>query len=107
MFGLFPHSVPEVTPGQVVEKLGSNAPPLVVDVREPEEYAEGRIPGSRLIPLGSLKQHLAELPAHHEIVAVCRSGARSASATEAMRAAGLDAVNMKGGMLAWRGPVEH
>lgn len=107
MFGSFFNSVPEVQPTEVERKLASAEPPLLVDVREPGEYAQGHIAGSRLIPLGTLAHHLHELPKDREIIAVCRSGARSANATKAMQQAGLKVVNMAGGMLAWRGPVER
>ncbi|HEY9723384.1 MAG TPA: rhodanese-like domain-containing protein [Oscillatoriaceae cyanobacterium] len=107
MFGSSSNPVAQVQPAEVEQKLASTQPPLLVDVRQPDEYAQGHIPGARLIPLGTLPEHLAELPKDREIVAVCRSGARSANATLAMRQAGLNAVNMVGGMLAWRGPVER
>lgn len=105
MFGLFAPQVPQVSAQEVAARLSRGEPLLVVDVREPNEYAGGHIPGSRLIPLGSLAQRLAELPRDRSIVAVCRSGARSASATRQLKAAGYEVVNMAGGMLAWQGAV--
>ena len=107
MFGSSHNAVAQVEPAEVERKLASAEPPLLVDVRQPDEFAQGHIPGARLIPLGELAGQLGELPKDRAIVAVCRSGARSANATLAMRQAGLDAVNMVGGMLAWRGPVER
>ena len=56
-----------------------------------------------LIPLGELEARHGELPRDHPIVCVCRSGSRSAFAAEALVAAGFDAVNLAGGMLAWAG----
>lgn len=107
MFGLFSGSSAQVSAQDVERQLKDPAAPLLVDVREVGEYQQGHIPGARLIPLGTLASRLHELPRDRRIVAVCRSGARSGSATAVMRKAGLDAVNMAGGMLAWRGPVER
>ena len=77
----------------------------VLDVREPAEFtgALGHIHGAKLIPLGELAARAAELPRDRPIVAVCRSGARSAQATVLLQQAGLkDAANLAGGMLRWR-----
>jgi rhodanese-related sulfurtransferase len=87
--------------------LNESPSPFLLDVREPGEYQQGHIPGSVLIPLATLPARLSELPRDRQIVAVCRSGARSGMAAEMLRKAGLDALNMVGGMLAWRGPVER
>lgn len=75
---------------------------LLIDVREPDEWAEARIPGARLIPLGELAERLDELPRDATIILQCRSGNRSRSATQALREAGFArAVNLRGGILAW------
>jgi rhodanese-related sulfurtransferase len=71
---------------------------VVVDVREPDEWR------SRHIPLGQLQAHIPELLAEPELIFVCRSGNRSASATRALIKAGHpNALNMTGGMVAWKG----
>lgn len=76
---------------------------VVVDVREAHELREGMIPGSRHIPLGQLRAHLDELLAAPEVIFVCRSGNRSASATAALGRVGhARAYNMAGGMNAWK-----
>ncbi len=73
----------------------------LVDVREPEELrTDGRIPGALHVPLGELGQRAGEL-AGERILVVCRSGARSAMAADALRASGFDADNVDGGILAW------
>ncbi|MNU02909.1 hypothetical protein D3C72_2467620 [compost metagenome] len=59
------------------------------------------------MPLGTLAGRLNELPKGQTIVVVCRSGARSGMGTRILREAGYDALNMAGGMNAWRGPVER
>ena len=77
----------------------------IVDVREPEEFDGplGHLPGARLIPLGTLSESSASLDRQKPIVAVCRSGARSAQATVMLAKAGFDKVaNFSGGMLRWR-----
>ncbi|TMH07405.1 MAG: MBL fold metallo-hydrolase [Betaproteobacteria bacterium] len=84
----------------------------IVDVRQPDEYIGplGRIHGSKLIPLGELPARSAELSRDRPVVAVCRSGARSAQASVLLRKAGFsDVANLAGGMLRWRAeghPVE-
>jgi rhodanese-related sulfurtransferase len=74
---------------------------VLVDVREDSERARGFAPGSRHLPLGELKQRLAELPAGRPVAFICQSGRRSAMAATAARRAGLDAHNVEGGMNAW------
>lgn len=107
MFGLFAGRMPQVTAQELEGRLQSDTAPIVVDVREPAEYAGGHIPGSRLMPLGTLGARLQDLPRDREIVLVCRSGARSASATQMLLQSGFQAINMAGGMMGWRGPVER
>ena len=79
---------------------------VVIDVREAEEVAEGRVPGSLHIPLGELDQHLDELDRTKRYMMVCRSGGRSGKATEYLESQGFDASNMEGGMLDWTGQTE-
>ena len=75
---------------------------FILDVREPDEWAAGHIPGATLIPLGQLTARAGEVPADREVVVVCRSGNRSAQGRDILRAAGLTQVtSMAGGMNAW------
>jgi rhodanese-related sulfurtransferase len=75
---------------------------VFVDVREPDEWAEGHIPGALHIPLADLPQRAAELPTGTDLILVCRSGARSYVATEFLIRSGVHrAANLAGGMLAW------
>lgn len=74
---------------------------FVLDVREPDEWKAGHIPGATHIPLGELGQRFSELPRGQRIVAVCRSGNRSGRATESLRRAGLEVENLEGGMKGW------
>jgi rhodanese-related sulfurtransferase len=84
----------------------------LVDVREPDEFVGplGRIRGAKLMPLGQLPTRIGELARDRPVVAVCRSGARSANASVLLQKAGFnDVANLAGGMLRWRAegyPVE-
>ena len=73
----------------------------LVDVRTPEEHAAGRISGDLHIELEELPAQAGSLERERPLVFYCRSGARSALATNAFREAGFDAYNLEGGLLAW------
>jgi rhodanese-related sulfurtransferase len=78
----------------------------VVDVREPTEFdgPMGHVPGARLIPLAQLAARMGELDRERPVVAVCRSGSRSAQACVMLAKGGFGRVaNLAGGMLRWRG----
>lgn len=74
---------------------------VLVDVREPRERAGARPAGSRHIPLRELDSRLGELPADRRVAFICQSGARSALAARAAGSRGLEAANVRGGILAW------
>lgn len=95
--------VPEYSVGEVATALAKDAQAYaLIDVREPEEWNAGHIAGATLIPLGQLGARAHEVPTDRPVVLVCRSGRRSAFATDALRRAGYDQTfNMTGGMLAW------
>jgi glyoxylase-like metal-dependent hydrolase (beta-lactamase superfamily II)/rhodanese-related sulfurtransferase len=99
----------EIQPDALEE---SAAQVQIVDVREPDEYhgSLGHIHGATLIPLGTLAARVPELARDRPVVAVCRSGARSAQASVLLQRAGFnDVANLAGGMLRWRAegyPVE-
>ncbi len=82
---------------------------LLVDVRTPEEFASGHIPGAINISLQSLPQRMKELPQDQSIVVYCRSGSRSATATQLLTRAGYTDLYDLGGIIAWnaqRLPIE-
>jgi len=86
---------------------GGESGRLLLDVRQPDEFAGelGHVPGSILIPLPELPARLPEIESYREkrVVAICRSGSRSAKATVLLMDAGFrDVWNMTGGTLAWR-----
>lgn len=92
----------EIDPLWVEEHLGEVQ---IVDVREESEYYGplGHIPGSRLIPLGELGGRIGEIGRDRPVVAVCRSGGRSAQAVVILAKAGFDKLaNLTGGLLRWR-----
>lgn len=93
----------EVTPQEVAPKLGKV---LIVDVREPQEYATGHIPGAINIPRGMLTSRIDQIPElqdrNCEVVLQCQGGRRSALATATMQELGFKrAVNLAGGFSAW------
>ena len=90
---------PQLTPAQAGAALADGA--LAVDVREPEEWQAGHVDGALWIPLGDLETRAGELPRDRRLVIVCRSGARSGYAADALVAAGYDASNLAGGLHAW------
>ncbi len=93
--------VNDVSPVEAQKRLSQKQKPYLLDVRQPEEYRSGHIPGAKLIPLGDLRSRMNELPKDREILVVCRSGNRSLSATRQLASAGFNAVNVRGGLVAW------
>ena len=101
MKALFGQPLPSISATEVSEKLKNGKRPIVVDVRQPDEFRRGHISGAKLIPLGELSSRMNELPKDKEIVLVCASGNRSRSATKMLVREGYEAVNMNGGMMSW------
>ncbi len=94
-------AVAETTVEELKARIDRKAPFFLLDVREPHEYQISRIAGSTLIPLGQLPSRLAELPSGQEIIVQCKSGNRSARAVTMLKEKGIEAKNLKGGILAW------
>ncbi len=98
--------VPEIQVEELKRRLDAGEDVFVLDVREPHEYQICNINGY-LIPLGDLPKRVHELDSSREIVAHCRSGARSAKAVDFLRQAGFKKVhNLAGGILAWAERVD-
>jgi rhodanese-related sulfurtransferase/rubrerythrin len=79
---------------------------LIVDVRQPAEYAQTHIPGSKLIPLGELESRLVDMPSDVDVVFYCHSGARSRAASVMAMGSGVllkTIYNLSGGIMAWDG----
>ncbi|MBV9790654.1 MAG: molybdopterin-synthase adenylyltransferase MoeB [Chloroflexi bacterium] len=95
------------TPAELAAALKSDAPPQVIDVREPHEWDIVHLDAARLIPLATLPAHLHEYERDQPIVVHCKSGARSAKATQLLKDAGFRNVkNMEGGILRWAQDVD-
>lgn len=90
-----PEPLPEVAATGVPDEA------WLLDVRERDEWAAGHAPAATHIPLGELGARVAEVPADVPVYVICRSGARSARATQALNGAGWQAVNVAGGMQDW------
>ncbi|MGI8505778.1 MAG: rhodanese-like domain-containing protein [Solirubrobacteraceae bacterium] len=90
----------DYTPQQVSELLARGQIELI-DVRQPHEHEAGRIGGDRLIELSAVAAQAETVDRSQPVVFYCRSGARSAMATDAFAQAGFDAHNMTGGLLGW------
>ena len=73
----------------------------VVDVREPWEYAEGHVPGARLVPLAQVPALVGDLSADQPVYLICAVGARSGQAAQYLSRLGVDAVNVEGGTAEW------
>jgi rhodanese-related sulfurtransferase len=96
----------EASQAEVREMLRSQAPPVIIDVRTPEEFNGelGHIAGARLLPIQILPDSLTAIASYKDstVVLVCRSGRRSAIAAEMLVKAGFkDVHNLKGGMISW------
>jgi rhodanese-related sulfurtransferase len=90
----------DYTPQQVFDLIEREDIQLI-DVRQPEEHDAGRIAGDRLVVLSDLASEVDSIDRERPVVFYCRSGSRSAMATEAFRGAGFNAHNMLGGLLEW------
>ena len=90
----------DYTPHEVAELLQNDGIQLI-DIRQPEERDAGRIAGDRFIELAQLAAQVETIDRERPVVFYCRTGSRSAMATEAFRGAGFDAHNMVGGLVEW------
>ena len=100
------NQVLQLSPAQVRERIASGSPPLLLDVREDDEFNGelGHIAGSVLVPLRELSGRADEFGAARQadVVAICRSGVRSSTAAAVLTGLGFEHVyNMRGGMLDW------
>ena len=91
---------PSIAPEQAAAAV-ANRQLVLVDVREPGEVRGGRVRGAINIPLGQLRGRVHELEHGRQIAFLCHSGARSSRATGIALKAGYDAVNVRGGVIAW------
>ena len=91
--------IPEVDVAALADALAQGA--AVIDVRQPDEYEGGHVPGAVLLPLDQLEGRTAEVPADGELYVICQMGGRSARAVAYLASVGIEATNVAGGTKAW------
>lgn len=102
---MFGFGVKSVTIDELAAKL-SQGEPVLLDVREPWEFAAGHVDGAVNVPLGQLADELGKLDSTAETFVICQSGRRSVTAVRQLTRHGFGkAYNVKGGTSAWRGPL--
>lgn len=97
-------AAPSIDPRTAEARLhaGEQPAPILLDVREPNEYIDARAVGATLAPLSTLGPRIGELPRDRPIFVICHSGARSGMVTSHLLANGwTDVQNVAGGMIAW------
>ena len=91
--------VPEVDIATFAERHAEGV--TVIDVREPDEYVAGHVPGAVLIPLGEVPERADEVPSGETVYMVCAVGGRGQRAAEHLAGLGRDVVNVAGGTKGW------
>jgi glyoxylase-like metal-dependent hydrolase (beta-lactamase superfamily II) len=95
--------IERVAPAELAEQMESPHPPLVLDVRSPQEWRERRIARSVNIPLSRLPQSFGEIPRERSLVVHCASGYRSSMAASLLKPKGFsDLADLAGGIAAWQ-----
>lgn len=95
-----------ITPAALKERLANGTAPLIIDVREPDEWEAGHIDAAKLVPLATVAEKVGEVAPDKsaEIVVHCARGGRSAKACAQMEAMGYTNVkNLEGGFMAFEG----
>lgn len=101
---IFPH---EITNAELAARVTAGTAPVIVDVREENEYRAGHIPGAILVPIDHIEDGAADLDPNAETVVVCRSGRRSDYACQILARSGFSNLrNVVPGMTDWSGPVQ-
>ena len=95
-----------VKTNKLEERIKNKSDVNVLDVREDDEVAQGKITGAKHIPLGEISDRINEIDKNKHYYMVCRSGGRSSKACEILMNQGFDVSNVDGGMLAWTEKVE-
>ncbi|RBW71406.1 rhodanese-like domain-containing protein [Bacillus taeanensis] len=95
-----------ITTEEVEALLRENKTISLIDVREDEEVAEGKIPQAHHIRLSEIPERLNEIEKNEEHILICRSGKRSEHACEYLQQLGYQVKNMVGGMLKWEGDIK-
>jgi rhodanese-related sulfurtransferase len=98
-------AIPAVDAAEAADRLNrADAPkPLIVDVRELDEFHDVRVEGAALIPMSSFAERHSDLPKDRPLLVMCAGGTRSAAATGfLLRSGWTDVVNVDGGITAWQ-----
>ena len=95
-----PTTAPEIDAAELARRHEQGA--FVLDVREPDEYEAGHVPGAVLIPLGEVVARQDEIPTDQEVYVICAGGGRSARAAAYLNGAGHRTTNVAGGTRGWR-----
>lgn len=99
LFGSMSGAVVKEVEKMLREQSGS----LLVDVRSPSEYASGHAPGAKNVPFGTIDEKVMEdLKFASTVYVICQSGSRSSIATQQFTKHGVNAINVFGGMQAWK-----
>jgi rhodanese-related sulfurtransferase len=103
MFNFFNSSNQSISPKEVWENLKADKDSVLIDVREDYEFASGAVERALSYPLSSFNEAtIKDLKKYKKIYVICASGGRSMRAVSELQAAGLDAENVSGGMMAWQ-----
>ena len=94
---MFFKKMPTISTTELEKKLTDK--PQIIDVREPHEFKNGHIPGAKNSPLAKVSTYTPK----GQVYVVCQSGMRSKRATKMLLKQGHDAINVRGGMMAWAG----
>ncbi len=92
-------AIAEITVDELAELMQAGV--RLIDVREPNEYEEARVPGAVLVPLGTVPDQVDAFRGDGPTYVICRSGARSMRACEFVNEHGVEVVNVAGGTVAW------
>jgi rhodanese-related sulfurtransferase len=101
-----PGAIPVVDVTEAARRLGAGGEgsPLLVDVREADEFQAARVEGAALVPMSVFAERHAELPRDRPLLVMCAAGSRSAAATAfLLRSGWTDVANVQGGIIAWQG----
>jgi rhodanese-related sulfurtransferase len=106
-----PSEAPSITPTELSARRASGTAPVVIDVRTPEEYAAGHIPGALNIPFDQVAERISEVPAPLGVALYCMVGPRARKGESALLGVGYTSVfHLEGGLAAWQAagfPVEQ
>jgi|SRR5699024_9763652 len=96
---MFFNRIPAVSIKQLEQKLVES--PMIIDVRTPQEFVSGHIPGAKNVPLNKI----GSFQPRGFVYVICQTGSRSRRATKELTDKGYEAMNVKGGMMRWKGKI--